>query len=392
LNATGDDFLGTYGCDCNNYLGCGGGSCTDPSPAVWCPMMLSGFIIVALALPTIFHSLNALIKLKKAGKLVWGPPTSCLLFTTLASSFGLFNHFNEFILLPYGCWQEYTWGGRPYRTLLQMCNSAFAMFIVLAIITILLMWIDVHMKSKSMQKMTKDNSLAETYKKKLNISAGVFAIVFFALIGFNLSLALLWTFVAGIALLFMIPFGATNLVKILTGSASTSNCCCASWCGSIKSVLCKKSAERSRMRSASDPLTTAEKFQQSRLRMAEMVNKTAVRVWLGLVTYMAAAILLLFILAVRPVHLNENGSFNLMNVTSIFIFIPNHHCLRQLYNYCRFTLRDVLDETRSTGKVSAGLSVNSSTTGDEGSGSGSTTIQVSGSSDDSAEERLSGGI
>ena len=75
------------------------------------------------------------------------------------------------------------------------------MFITLSVITILVMWIDVHIKSKSMQKMTKDNSLAETYKKALLISAGVFAIVFFVLLTIDTSLALMWTFLTCIVLL-----------------------------------------------------------------------------------------------------------------------------------------------------------------------------------------------
>ena len=187
--------------DCSRYFGCSGGGCNKPSPAVWCPMLISGLAIVALALPTLFHCVKSLIKLNMAGKLEWGPPTSCMLFTALSSAFGCFNQVHDFILYPLECDQDYTWGGRPYRTLLRLCNSFFAMFITLSVITILVMWIDVHIKSKSMQKMTKDNSLAETYKKALLISAGVFAIVFFVLLTIDTSLALMWTFLTCIVLL-----------------------------------------------------------------------------------------------------------------------------------------------------------------------------------------------
>lgn len=134
---------------------------------------------------------------------------------------------------------------------------------------------------------------------------------------------------------------------------------------------------------ATDSSTQAGKFALTRLKMAEMVEKTSVRIWLCLAWYFMSAVLMVVVLAVTKGHQNEDGKLGLVNVCLMSIFIPLHLCLRQMLKYCKYTLRDVLDETRtSTAKVSAGMSVNSSTVDDQSSKASSTTIQVSGSSSD----------
>jgi cytochrome b subunit of formate dehydrogenase len=57
------------------------------------------------------------------------------------------------------------------------------------------------MKSKSMQKVSKENSLVEKYKKALRIYAVVFAIVFLLLYVTFFNLAVAWTFLYMISLL-----------------------------------------------------------------------------------------------------------------------------------------------------------------------------------------------
>ena len=124
--------------DCGRYYGCTGGGCTDPSPGVWCPLLITGLTISAISLPTIFQSAKSLIKMKRSGKLEWGAPTMCMLFTGLSAFFGYYVHFLDFAVGPLECQQEY----HPdlYWHILSMSQSLFGMFLVLSVITILLMW------------------------------------------------------------------------------------------------------------------------------------------------------------------------------------------------------------------------------------------------------------
>lgn len=69
---------------------------------------------------------------------------------------------------------------------------------------------------------------------------------------------------------------------------------------------------------------------------------------------------------------NESGEVNLVHICVYFIFMPIYVVHRQMFAYCQYTLRDVLGPNRyaSQRKVSAGMSVNSSTVAadsDEGS-------------------------
>ena len=171
-----------------------------------------------------------------------------------------------------------------------------------------------------------------------------------------------------------------NLVQILTGVPSTN--CCTALLNFSKSVFpgalcCRRSSERVAIFEASDPTSSAGKFTLTRLKMAEVVEVTAVRVWVCLITYFAAAIVYL-LFGSGTSHLVEPGSMSVTNYCAIFIFTPLHVAVRQMFAYCKYTLRDHLDDTRgnSSRKVSAGMSVNSSTATDDTA----TTIQVSGGS------------
>ena len=57
-----------------------------------------------------------------------------------------------------------------------------------------------HVKSKTMQKMSSENSLVEVYKKALRGFAIFFATMFFVLFVINASYAVYWTFLTCIVL------------------------------------------------------------------------------------------------------------------------------------------------------------------------------------------------
>ena len=61
--------------------------------------------------------------------------------------------------------------------------------------------IDVHIKSKSMQKMSQDNSLVKKCQKALWIGAIVFAFVFFCLYVIDQDFGVMWTFLYVLGLL-----------------------------------------------------------------------------------------------------------------------------------------------------------------------------------------------
>ena len=58
----------------------------------------------------------------------------------------------------------------------------------------------------------------------------------------------------------------------------------------------------------------------------------------------------------------EIGSINMIHIGVLGLFIPIHFGAREMLKFCCYTFRDVLDDNRKTGgKVSVGMSVNSST-------------------------------
>jgi len=59
--------------------------------------------------------------------------------------------------------------------------SAFALFFVLAFLNIVMMWIDVYVKSKTMQKMASNSSLLDKYKRVIRGWCVAFVVIFIPL-------------------------------------------------------------------------------------------------------------------------------------------------------------------------------------------------------------------
>jgi len=226
----------------------------------------------------------------------------------------------------------------------------------------------VHMKSKSMQKVSKENSLVEKYKKALRIYAIVFAIVFLLLFITAFNLAVAWTAMYMISLLVIIPIGAANLVQLLTGDKPESENCCAVLCHFIKTAVpfacCNKVSKQRSHAYQNLPGGPQGKFAMSRLKMADMVEKTAVLIWFSLVCYLFAAFSMVASNAqTQTMGPDAHGGLIVSHFAGFFVFMALEFALRRMLVYCKYTLRDILDDSRkqSGRKVSAGMSVNSST-------------------------------
>jgi hypothetical protein len=102
------------------------------------------FLVVAsIAVPTTVHSAIALYKVRKAGKLDWGAPTMCVLFTMFSSFFGLAYVFDVWVRKSTVCAQSDLDGGtssRLYDYFVSSWLSLFGSLMVLAMVNILLMW------------------------------------------------------------------------------------------------------------------------------------------------------------------------------------------------------------------------------------------------------------
>ena len=61
--------------------------------------------------------------------------------------------------------------------------------------------------------------------------------------------------------------------------------------GIPNACCCKRSVDRQNMIHSADAGSASGKFLLSRLKMADMVEKTAVRIWIGFLTYLSAAVL-----------------------------------------------------------------------------------------------------
>jgi hypothetical protein len=167
-------------------------------------MGLSALAVTCIVLPTIIRQAVALCKLHKAGKLNWSsPPVNCLLFNMLSGIFGWCHVIDTWVRKPITCAQTEEDGGTDlvhHYIAFSMFLSIFAMFIILAKIQILLMWIDVYSKSKSMEKAQTGNSLLEVYKRALRAYAAIFVVVIFGLYTIDTSLAVFWSFFTCIVL------------------------------------------------------------------------------------------------------------------------------------------------------------------------------------------------
>ena len=227
----GNGNVRPFGCcegDCSRYYGCTGANCDQSSPTL-APIHLIGAILCfPITIPTIAKAAVALYKVKKAGKLNWGASTICLLYTMISAFFGTAYIADEWVYKMNTCAQSENDGGTPSSLyyVLKTFTPLLAMFFVLSVVQILLMWcvlscgslfpvemlmtfmclcacdnrIDVHVKSKTMQKMSSENSLVEVYKKALRGFAIFFATMFFVLFVINASYAVYWTFLTCIVL------------------------------------------------------------------------------------------------------------------------------------------------------------------------------------------------
>ena len=85
-----------------------------------------------------------------------------------------------------------------------------------------------------------------------------------------------------------------NLIQLLTGGENPGGCC-TMFCRFLKAGIpnaccCKRSVDRQNMIHSADAGSASGKFLLSRLKMADMVEKTAVRIWIGFLTYLSAAV------------------------------------------------------------------------------------------------------
>ena len=164
------------------------------------------------------------------------------------------------------------------------------------------------------------------------------------------------------------PIAAMNLIELLSGSPSKSKWCCVSFCGGflpsaiLLSTCGRRSQERKVAVESCDEQTAAGKFTMTRLRMAEMVEMTAIRCWLAVLCYLVSAVIHVVARATESTY--EPGELNVVHWASIGIFTPLFFAQRSMFRYSYFTLRDVLDEKRrySAKVVSAGMTIASSTT------------------------------
>ena len=325
----------------------------------------SGSSLEIIALPTIVGSLNVLRKVHRAGNFTMSPTIVCLICVVISSTFGLAFAYDNTVRRVAVCSQGGDDGGTDPNLdiFLSAFPSMFAMFLVVALIYLALMWIDVHIKSMSMQKMSADNSMIEVYKKALKVFAVFFAVVFMTLYLILTSFAVMWTFVICFVLLVAWPIGAMNLVIILTGVKAPGGCCTI-FCYFLRSAIpiafcAHPSKERKEMIASADPNSAAGKFLLTRLRMAEMVEKTSLRVWLALFVYLISGGV--YVVTKASETYQTPQAINAVHFAVMGIFTPLHLAQKQVYKYVKYSLRDAVGDRQGSGKVSAGLSVNSST-------------------------------
>ena len=184
-------------CDCYRYNGCTGPTCSDPSGTVMAFASITTLIAGLMAVPIIVGGIHALWKLKQAGKLGSGPVTKCFFCTTLSASFGWAYMLENSVRKSFQCSHSDNASGHitgPFA-------SIFAMFYILGIVNIALMWIDVWVKSKTMQKVEAGNSLVNKYKMYLRVFSIGFGVLGVLTYSIEVTLFIALTFLVGIGLL-----------------------------------------------------------------------------------------------------------------------------------------------------------------------------------------------
>ena len=152
-----------------------------------------------------------------------------------------------------------------------------------------------------------------------------------------------------------------HLTKIMIGdSSSAGEGCCSTLCSFLMdaapvALCCSRSKRRKALIASIDENSTSGKFLLKRIKTAEMIEKTAVRVWLMLMAYMTSGILFTYGQTVE--HLIPHGTLNILHFAIFGIFFPLHVVLLQMLRYVKSSLREKLGIDDS-GKY---VSTNSST-------------------------------
>ena len=379
-------------CDCARFNGCTGESCDELSPViiVWSTFVFGLACIIGL--PNMIVASKVLWTLKKKEKLNTGAASVCTVCVIMGNFFALGylldNQFRKSLTCDVN-------GGTPEWSsqFLGGFASFFALCYILSIINLALMWIDVHVKSKTMQKASASNSLLESYKKFLRGFSVFFGVAGIASYSVSTSYFILLTFLVGIAILIVwcvalalrcllrraycrVVFvdvveyrhafssgqiGAMNLSNLLTGSSDSRKGCAGFVYFVRKSILvavCRGShPDRA---TTGDTESSAARFQMTRFRMADMVEKAFVRVWIAVFIYMISCVVYVIELA-KEVD-GVPGGFNGVQFASAALFISTMFGFHEIFRFTKFMLRDVIGERKTTSRLEAGMSVNSSTT------------------------------
>ena len=283
--------------DCYRFNGCHGPTCSDGSTPVMTWMIIVTVLKIIVGLPTIFGSARLLFHLHVA-KQFQGAIVAATISILFSSTFAIAFTFDTEIRKTFNCDSE---GGTDENVHLIAASfvSFFAMFFVVAFLQIVLMWIDVYVKSKTMQKMAANSSILDKYKKVIRGWCVAFVVIFIPAYIISTSAAVGFAQLQVFMFICVWPIGAFNLINILTGGKHSGGNCCSHFCIWFKGSLSmgcrgKPTAERDQMIQAADPSKNEGKFLIARLKMACMVEKTSIRVWLGLIFHFLSALMFVY--------------------------------------------------------------------------------------------------
>ena len=151
--------------DCSRFYSCHGSSCDETGVPVAVMMTIFALCISGLLIfPTLFKAVYVVYKMHKAGKFDTGATSQGLVYVILACLFSL--------PMPLFMWIRRMWacsssGGTNDGVMVftSLSTSFMGMSWINAIINVALLWIDVHLSSKKMQKMNADDSMVHKSKK-----------------------------------------------------------------------------------------------------------------------------------------------------------------------------------------------------------------------------------
>ena len=221
-----------------------------------------------------------------------------------------------------------------------------------------------HIASKKMQKMAANNNTLDKMKRILRGFCFFFAISMLGLYIYSGAAAVVFCMFWCLCTMVAWPVGAMYLNQMMTGLKSSGSCCgdlCHFLKLGVQPALCdRRSKERQDQINGADPNNSAGKFLLTRLRMAEMIEKTCIRVWIAMFCYIFAG---LYYVAASAAEVDmPAGPINSVHFAVILIFFPLHCGMMQVFFYIKFTLRGMLAPKDNGSKVSAGLSMKQSST------------------------------